>query len=137
MSETICSNTCCPQKLSIIRTCPETTRFGSLRNWTRQPQPCLVCRQACLALVAKHVQLQTSAIYWFVFLIVLRFRGRLIYQMFELSGPPMPNKDNPTPYPYILISLTPQGGRRPLVLSIALQYMGMVLDCPVWPWRPN
>jgi len=36
--------------------------------------------------------------------------------MFELIGPPRRNKDNPTPCPP--------------VLSIALEYMGMVLECP-------
>jgi len=40
-----------------------------------------------------------------------KFRGGLIYQIFELIGPPRPNKGNPTPCPHILILLTPQGGR--------------------------
>ena len=59
-----------------------------------------------------------------------RNRGDLIYQIFEPTGPPRPSKDNQTPSPHILILLTPQGGRGPPVLPSALEYMGMVLDCP-------
>jgi len=52
--------------------------------------------------------------------------GGVIYRIFELIEPARPNKDNATPCPCILILLTHQWGARP---SIALKYMGMVLDC--------
>ena len=42
-----------------------------------------------------------------------KLRSGLMYQISKLIGPPRPNKENPTPCPYILILLTPQGGRGP------------------------
>ena len=58
---------------------------------------------------------------------ITRFRGELIYKIFDIIGPPRLNNDNPAP-------CTEQGGRglspRPPVVSIILEHMGMVLDCP-------
>jgi len=59
-----------------------------------------------------------------------KFRDGFIYQIFELIGPPRPNTDNPTPCQFILMQRTEQGGRGRPVVSIILEYMGMVLDCP-------
>jgi len=63
-----------------------------------------------------------------------KFRTGRNKQIFELIGPPRANKENLTPCQCIPILLTPQGGRGqrppPPVLSIALEYMGMVLDFP-------
>jgi len=52
-----------------------------------------------------------------------KFPGGLIYQIFELSGPPRPNKDSPSPCQYIPMQWTEQ-------VSIIFEYMGMMLDCP-------
>jgi len=59
-----------------------------------------------------------------------RFRGGLIYQLFELIEPPMPDKDNPAPCPYIPMQWTELGGGDLPVVPIISEYMGMVLDCP-------
>jgi len=50
----------------------------------------------------------------------------LIY--FELIGSPKPNKDNPTPLPYFSDAMDRTG-----VVSIILEYTGMMLDCPCLP----
>ena len=65
-----------------------------------------------------------------VFSVSTQFRGGLIYQIFERIGVPRPNKDNLIPCPYIPMQWTEQAGRGPSVVSILLEYMGMVLDCP-------
>lgn len=64
-----------------------------------------------------------------------KFRVGLFTSFFELIGLPMPNKENSNIMPiYSHIIDTTGGaaaeGRGPPVLSIALKYMGIVLDCP-------
>jgi len=73
-----------------------------------------------------------------------QFRGGLIFKIFELIGPPRPNKDNPTPCPYIPMQCcngqnrgATAFGRGPPVVSIILEYMGMVLDCPCLALEPQ
>jgi len=71
----------------------------------------------------------------FMILSVTKIRGGLYWTDFWTNWGSKPNKDNPKPCSYILISLTPHGEARlkaapPHVLSIALEDIGMVLDCP-------
>jgi len=47
----------------------------------------------------------------YVYIMLPNFVVGSFNQIFELIGRPRPNKDNPTPCPYILMQWTEQGGR--------------------------
>jgi len=63
-----------------------------------------------------------------------KFCGRIIYEIFELIGPPRPNKHGQSNTMPIYSNAMDRGaaafGRGLPVVSIILEYMGMVLDCP-------